>query len=95
MIKIILAIMALAMVGCSTIGNDQSACVTDCNIGSSGYTGLGGDVHNDQSACTNDCNIGGSNRVYSIPAPVHWSANTVYYPYNLQYRRGPMVIYHY
>lgn len=93
MIKQLFAVLVfLAIAGCTTISNDQSACTTDCNIGSSGYTGIGGDVHNDQSACTDDCNIGTSSygtRTY------YWSPNITYHPYHLQYQRGPIVIYHY
>ena len=95
-IKIIGAIAIMVIFsGCTTIHNDQSACTTDCNIGSTGYVGAGGDVYNDQSECTHDCNIGTTgSRVYSIPAHINWSANVVYYPYHLRYQRGPMVIYH-
>ena len=92
MIKIIFAIMVLAMLGCATVRNDQLACTNDCNIGSSGYAGVGSNVNNDQSACTDDCNIGASShgtRTY------YWSSNVTYHPYHLGYRRGPMVIYHY
>ena len=95
MIKIILAIMTLAMVGCTTIHNDQRACVTDCDIGGTGYAGVGADIHNDQQICEQDCNIGSGGRVYSVPSATYFSANTVYYPYHLRYNRGPMLMYHY
>ncbi len=85
----------LAITGCTTIHNDQRACTTDCNIGSSGYAGVGSTIHNDQQICTDNCNIGNGGRVYSIPAHVNWSANVTYYPYHLRYQRGPMIIYHY
>lgn len=88
-------VMLLFVSGCTTVYNDQSACTTDCNIGSYGYAGGGADIENDQSACTHDCNIGAGARVYSVPPQVNWSANVIYYPYNLHYQRGPMVIYHY
>lgn len=90
MLKLIFALMALAMVGCTTV-NDQSACTTDCNISSAGHAGIGGNTNNDQSACTNDCNIGTTSGTRTY----YWSSNVTYHPYHLQYGRGPMVIYHY
>jgi len=93
--KKLLFVLLLALGGCTTVHNDQRACVTDCNVGGMGYAGAGADIYNDQSACTNDCNIGAGGRVYSVPAHTNWSGNVTYYPYNLYYQRGPMVIYHY
>jgi len=91
MIRIIFVIMVLAMTGCA-VSNNQSACVTDCNIGGGGYGGLT-NATNDQSACTNDCNIGGGNN-YGVRT-YRWSSNVTYHPYHMGYQRGPMVIYHY
>ncbi len=93
MIKYLILLVTLAMAGCASVSNDQSACVTDCNIGGSGYSGVGGSVNNDQSACTNDCNIGGGNNYGT--RTYYWSSNITYHPYHSYYRRGPMVIYHY
>jgi hypothetical protein len=90
--RLFIVLIFLAITGCTTISNDQSACTTDCNIGSSGYVGVGGDINNDQSACTDDCNIGTS---YAPTRTYYWSSNITYHPYHPVYRRGPMVIYHY
>lgn len=92
--KKLLFVLLFTLAGCTTVYNDQSACTTDCNVGSTGYVGAGADIINDQSACTNDCNIGDGG-VYSIPRQYNWSSNVVYYPYHLNYRRGPVVMYHY
>ena len=89
--QLFIILVFVVISGCATINNDQSACTTNCNIGSSGYAGVGSDVNNDQSACTDDCNIGTSSGTRTY----YWSANVTYHPYHLQYRRGPMVIYHY
>ena len=88
--KKLLLVLLFALSGCTTVYNDQSACTTDCNVGSTGYVGAGADIINDQSACTNDCNIGDG-----IPRQYNWSPNIVYYPYHRNYQRGPVVIYHY
>jgi len=90
--KILFILLVAATVGCTTVRNDQSACTTDCNIGSSGYAGIGSDVNNDQSACTDDCNIGSN---YAPTRTYYWSSNVTYHPYHMGYQRGPMVIYHY
>lgn len=89
--KKLLLVLLFAVTGCATVVNDQSACVTDCNASAS-YAGIGSDVLNDQSACTHDCNVGQSNGPYRS---YYITPNTVYYPYNYQYNRGPVVIYHY
>lgn len=93
MIKQTLFILLLAvMAGCTTIHNDQRACVTDCNIGSTGYAGVGSTIHNDQQTCVDDCNIGSTGDLYRS---YRWSTNVTYHPYHYGYQRGPMVIYHY
>jgi len=92
--KKLLFVLLLALGGCTTVHNDQRACVTDCNIGSTGYVGAGSDVHNDQRICVDNCNLGSGG--YQGPYRTYYfSSNVTYHPYHYRYNRGPMVIYHY
>lgn len=93
MIKRLLIALTFAVIaGCTTVHNDQRACTTDCNIGSTGYAGAGATIHNDQQICKDDCNIGTS---YAPTTSYYFSSNVRYYPYHVGYRRGPLVMYHY
>ncbi len=89
--QLFIVLVFAVLSGCATVSNDQSACTTNCNIGNSGYAGVGSDVNNDQSACTDDCNIGTTSGTQTY----YWSSNVTYHPYHPRYGRGPMVIYHY